>query len=176
MITFKRITANDREYYDFVKNLMVASFPKEEYRDLNELDQFIDTKEHFVCNAILSDGNPIGLFNYWNLGDFYYAEHFAIDPNLRNGGYGKTTLTAICEELHKPIVLEVERPDTEMAIRRIGFYERFGFELWKNNYLQPPYRKGDDYLPLYLMSHGEINNDAFEEVKNKIYKEVYQVD
>ena len=176
MITFKRITASDKAYYDFVINLLVNSFPKEEYRDLDELEMFIEMKKDFYFNAILSDDQPVGLFSYWDLGNFYYAEHFAIDSTLRNGGYGKSSLEAICSVLHKPVILEVERPDTEMAQRRINFYERLGFKLWDNDYLQPPYRKGDEYLPLYLMSYGVIDADKeYEDVKDKIYTEVYQV-
>ena len=54
-----------------------------------------------------------------------------------------------------------------MAIRRIGFYQRQGFKLWKNDYLQPPYKEGDDFsLPLYIMAHGDLNPDTdYETVK-----------
>ena len=38
-----------------------------------------------------------------------------------------------------PVVLEVEMPTDEMSKRRIGFYERLGFELDNQVYHQPPY-------------------------------------
>lgn len=177
MITLKRIHTNDTKEYQFMEDLIVASFPTEEYRDLNELRHFTDEKKAFHNNVIFDNDKLIGLFTYWDFGSFYYAEHFAIDPTLRNGGYGKRTLEAICSTLDQPIVLEVEHPDTEMAKRRINFYERHGFKLWENNYMQPPYRKGDEFLPLYLMAYGNITPDKmYDIIKEKIYKEVYQVE
>lgn len=177
MITLQRIHTKDTQEYQFMEELIVASFPTEEYRELEELRHFTDEKQAFHNNVILDNGKPIGLFTYWDFGTFYYVEHFAVDSNLRNGGYGKKTLEAICNTLKQPIVLEVEHPDTEMAQRRINFYQRHGFKLWENDYLQPPYRKGDEYLPLHLMAYGEINPDEiFEHVKEKIYNEVYQVE
>ncbi len=72
--------------------------------------------------------------------------------------------------------MEVERPLEEMAKRRINFYQRHGFTLWENDYYQPPYKPGDDYLPMYLMVHGELNAQKdFEEVKHRLYTEVYKV-
>ena len=37
MIEFKCITTSDIEYYGFMENLLKTAFPKEEYRELNEL-------------------------------------------------------------------------------------------------------------------------------------------
>ncbi len=60
-------------------------------------------------------------------GRFYYIEHFAIDPSLRNGGYGKRVLEVdeLKKQLKGPIVLEVEEPNDEMSTRRIHFYKRW---------------------------------------------------
>jgi hypothetical protein len=70
----------------------------------------------------------------------------------------------------------VEMPEEEMAQRRINFYKRQGFVLWEKPYLQPPYRPGDDYLPMLLMAHGNLERERdFETVKNSIYREVYNV-
>ena len=107
---------------------------------------------------------------------FYYVEHFATNPALRNGGYGKRTLEYLCNYLKRPIVLEVERPVEEMAKRRISFYQRQGFTLWEKDYCQPPYKPGDDFLPMYLMVHGELDCEKdFETIKKRIHKEVYGV-
>ena len=74
------------------------------------------------------------------------------------------------------IVLEVEMPVEEMAKRRINFYQRQGFVLWEKEYKQPPYKPGDDFLPMYLMVFGNLQCEQdFEMIKNKIHKEVYNV-
>lgn len=83
-------------------------------------------------------------------------------------------LCHLCHQLKKPIILEVEMPEEEMAIRRINFYKRQGFTLWEKPYMQPPYKSGDDYLPMLLMAYGDLECDKdFEQVKKCIYREVY---
>ena len=82
----------------------------------------------------------------------------------------------MCNHLQLPIVLEVERPVEEMAKRRICFYERQGFTLWKNDYYQPPYKPGDDFLPMYLMVYGDLNPEKdYEDIRHKLHTVVYGV-
>ena len=175
MIRLQRITTADEALYSFMERLMVQSFPPEEYRALEQLRLYTDTKPDFHNNIILDDETPVGLFTYWDFGTFCYGEHFAIDPDKRNGGYGKQALEQLCRHVApRPLVLEVEIPDNEMAQRRIGFYQRQGFALWDKPYQQPPYKPGDGYLPMRLMAFGNIDADqAYQMVKERIYREVY---
>ena len=153
MIKFQRIATSDTALYDYMEKLMTTSFPPEEYRSLAELRNYTDAKPHF-----------------------YYVEHFAIDPSQRNGGHGKNVLSHLCQQINKPIILEVEAPEEEMAIRRINFYKRHGFTLWEKPYMQPPYKPGDGYLPMLLMAYGSLECEKdFEYVKERIYREVYNV-
>lgn len=168
MIKFQRIATSDTALYDYMEKLMTTSFPPEEYRSLAELRNYTDAKPHFYCNIILHDDNPIGLITYWDFGHFYYVEHFAIDPSQRNGGHGKNVLSHLCQQINKPIILEVEAPEEEMAIRRINFYKRHGFTLWEKPYMQPPYKPGDGYLPMLLMAYGSLECEKdFEYVKER---------
>ena len=174
MLRLQRITTADTSLYSYMEQLMVASFPAEEYRPLTQLREYTDSKKHFYNNIILDDDVAVGFITYWDFGSFYYAEHFAIDPARRNGGYGKKTLECLCQLLQRPIVLEVEMPEEEMAKRRIGFYQRQGFTLWQRPYLQPPYKPGDSYLPMQLMAYGNLDcNKDFEAIRQRIYREVY---
>ena len=69
--------------------------------------------------------------------------------------------------------MEVEEPNDEMSTRRIHFYKRLEFTLHKKPYMQPPYRKGDNGLPMLLMTYGDIDMESdFEKVKKTLYKEV----
>ena len=78
-------------------------------------------------------------------------------------------------QLKGTVILEVERPEDEMSRRRIGFYERCGFTLCKQDYLQPPYRKGGEAVPLYLMFiHTESIDGQYTQIRDEIYREVYQ--
>ena len=106
MLRLQRISTADKELYDFMEQLMIASFPPEEYRALDQLRLYTDTQPAFHNNVILDDETPIGLFTYWDFGAFCYGEHFAIDPARRNGGYGKRALEELCRIVHpRPIVL-----------------------------------------------------------------------
>ena len=176
MIKLQRITTADTALYSFMENLMTASFPSEEYRSLDELRRYTDSKNHFHNNVIFHNDTPVGLITYWDFGHFYYVEHFAIDPAQRNGGHGKNVLSHLCQLLEHPIILEVEEPTEEMAKRRINFYQRHGFALWEKHYQQPPYKSGDGYLPMLLMAYGDLTCEKdFDTVKEHIYREVYNV-
>ena len=176
MIRLQRITTADTALYAYMERLMTEAFPPEEYRALAQLREYTDSKKHFYNNIVFDEDTPVGFITYWDFGKFCYAEHFAIDPARRNGGYGKQVLDLLCRQLQRPIVLEVEMPEEEMARRRIGFYQRQGFTLWQQPYRQPPYKHGDPYLPMRLMVYGDLDSEkAFDAIKQRIYREVYGV-
>lgn len=179
MIRIQSIGTTDVPHYAFMEELLTIAFPPEEYRELRNLREYTDHTGNFYNNVIFDDETLVGFITYWDFGHFYYFEHFAINPALRNGGYGKKVLNHLCKALQHPIVLEVEMPVEEMAQRRIHFYQRQGFELWEREYQQPPYKPEDDFLPMRLMVHGDLQcNKDFNEIKKRIYQEVYntQVD
>ena len=157
MIEIKQVKTENQELYGFVEELMHTAFPAQERRDTPQQREYSDSNPLFCNNVIVEDGKPVGMISYWDMGDFYYIEHFAIDPSLRNGGYGKRVLESIQTKLQGPIVLEVEEPTEEMSIRRINFYKRLNFTLHEKPYMQPPYRTGDSGLPMLLMTYGDID-------------------
>ncbi len=176
MLTLQRITDTNTTAYRFMEALLQQAFPVEEHRDLKEQRLYTENQEKFYNQLVLEADQPIGFFTYWDFDTFYYAEHFAISPTLRNGGYGKQVLNLICHTLKRPIVLEVEIPEDEMAKRRINFYQRNGFVLWENEYQQPPYRRGDNFLPMKLMVYGKLDSHKdYDRIKKYIYTEVYHV-
>ena len=105
MIRLQPISTSDLQQYKFM----------EEYRQLEQLREYTDRTGNFHNNIIFDDDLPVGFITYWDFDSFYYVEHFATNPALRNGGYGKRTLEYLCNYLKRPIVLEVERPVEEMA-------------------------------------------------------------
>ena len=135
MIEIKQVKTENQELYGFVEELMHTAFPAQERRDTPQQREYSDSNPLFCNNVIVEDGKPVGMISYWDMGDFYYIEHFAIDPSLRNGGYGKRVLESIQTKLQGPIVLEVEEPTEEMSIRRINFYKRLNFTLHEKPYL-----------------------------------------
>lgn len=174
MIELRKITTSDKASYNYGENLLVAAFPTQEYRDLEQQRHFTDNNPIFSNYIVIKDDEPVGLLTTWYLGRFIYVEHLAIDPLKRNGGLGKAVFEQLEKITDKPIVLEVELPNDEMSRRRIGFYRRLGFELWEIEYQQPPYRAGDGFLPMFLMAKGDLSYKSdFEEIKKIIHTEVY---
>ena len=176
MIQFERITSTDHPQYPWMENLMTESFPSEERRDDEKQRTLINTQKDFFCNLLIEDGNAVGMMNYWQMDGFVYLEHFAVDPQRRNGGFGQQALNTLKSTVHSPIILEAEEPNDEMSKRRIGFYQRQGFILQETEYLQPPYREGDGFLPLKLMTYGELDMKVHaKEVIAQMYERAYEV-
>lgn len=62
-------------------------------------------------------------------------------------------LDALLARYDKPACLEAELPETELAARRIGFYERHGFTVnAAYPYRQPALTPGRQPIPLYLLT------------------------
>ena len=129
----------------------------------------------FTIDIITADEQKVGFLTYWDLGEFIFAEHFAISPEFRNGGYGGKVMNRFMNDSSKPIVLEVELPTTILSERRIGFYQRLGFKLWENiQYHQPSYSEEGNVIPMKLMSYRDINVEKdIIRIKECIYTIVY---
>lgn len=164
-------------HYSFVERLFLDAFPESERRPVDAQRHNVDTNEAFHCYLLTEDDDcPIGFITVWQLDGFYYAEHFAVDPALRNGGYGSRVMQRLLQELALPVVLEAEVPTDDLSRRRVGFYERQGFRVWDKDYVQPPYRPGGEPLPLYLMVANETDSmPSVEAVRRAIYQKVYGV-
>lgn len=161
---------------DQVEKTYNASFPEAERRCFELVRDLVMNEPRFIIYVLLRDDVYVGFITGWLFDGFTYAEHFAIDESARNGGIGAEALKQFLAFCGTPVVLEVEIPTEEMSKRRIGFYERQGFVLDDHIYYQPPYREGEEWLEMRLMTFGEINMEAaFDKVKASIYKNVYQV-
>jgi len=176
MLSIRQIRTGDPAY-PFVEQLFVAAFPEDERRDLPAQRYNVDHNPACHCMLAEDEGMPVGFFTYWDFGRYCYGEHFATDPALRNHGYGSKILPAVLAHIGKPLVIEVEMPDNELSIRRIGFYQRNGMHLWKRcDYIQPSYRPNGNALPMLLMSSEGLNPATdFAEVVRTIHREVYGV-
>lgn len=94
-------------------------------------------------------------------------------PEMRNKGYGERIIRQIKDLFPELLVLEVEQPLNEMSARRIGFYQRCGFSLCKQDYVQPLCQEGEKVPSMCLMYAGKESIDTdFETIKNAIYREI----
>ena len=167
----------DNADFDKVFALMEESFPSDEYRNYIGQKKLLDNPlyEIFVVkNSETADIEAIAAI--WDFGENAYIEHLAVSPKLRCGGMGSKILGELAQNISKPLCLEVELPECDIAKRRIGFYERCGYYLNDYPYMQPSLSEGKKSIPLMIMTYGgKIGRDEFENLKNLLYKEVYKV-
>ena len=102
------------------------------------------------------------------------VDDFCLGPVLRNGGVGSKMLKALTEDAEKMIILEVEPPTEEIAVRRVRFYERNGFFFNDYPYIQPSMGEGRKETPLFLMStERKIDEEEYRMIRNTLYTKVY---
>jgi GNAT superfamily N-acetyltransferase len=164
-----------QDEHDAVYRLMLESFPRDELRSCEDQRALWD--EPRFCPYVVhgEGGEAIALMTVWELDDVVFLEHFAVSPALRGGGLGSRLLGELVERYTKPICLEVERPETDVARRRIGFYRRNGFYLNGYDYEQPAYGADRERVPLLIMTTGgEVDRAGFERIRDGLYREVYR--
>lgn len=177
MIRITPVRADNDSALDFIEHIYTESFPPDERRDFDEVVRLLRENDDFAIALLSDEEHPIGFISYWSWNDFTYMEHFAIDSRCRGAGYGAAAMTALLEQLGKPAVLEVEKPEDDLSRRRIAFYQRLGFVLSTRPYTQPPYSPDRHSLELYLMSYGAIDLDhVFDAVVTRIHNRVYGVE
>lgn len=161
--------------FDKLYSLIKSTFPSDEYREYDEQRKIFDISEYSVY--ALKDGEEVEAFiAAWSFDDFAYIEHFAVAEKYRNNGLGAKLLKEFCGKFDKTICLEVELPKTEVAKRRIGFYERNNFFLNNYPYVQPAFSKNKKSLPLLIMtSNSPVDKHKFEQIKSTLYRKVYMI-
>ena len=169
----ERLTEAD---FDQMFSLMERSFPEDERRDYNgQRELLAEPAYNLYAKRSPEDAALQAFLALWELGDMVYIEHFAVDPDCRNGGLGGKILQKVIEDTDMRICLEVEPPETEMAARRIGFYERNGFVMNPFEYMQPAMGEDRHAIPLRIMSYPKrLVADEFETMRDVLYCHVYR--
>lgn len=172
----RKITTADTLDFAFSLDLIIESFPPNERRNAEEISRLADTESDYALYLLSEGDQRIGVLVVWEFEYFLFAEHFAISPEYRNGGYGRKIMEAFLSSLIKPLLIEVELPETEIAQRRIGFYERLGFKTWAFMYAQPAYDSDYEPVPMILMTYGAIDLEKeFQNIRKALYKKVYNI-
>lgn len=161
-----------------IRNLYFSSFPPQERRLWEDIEQLLSQYD-YPYNLLVIIGNDefAGFISWWDLTEFYYIEHFAVIESMRSCGVGTEALKQFIASTSMPIVLEVELPDSsEMAHRRIKFYQRNGFTAHPNfQYIQPPYNHNLPPVPLMLMTANTSTSLNLQHIRNMLHHIVYKV-
>lgn len=169
---FEKITEKD---FDAVFPLLEEAFPVTELRTKEDQLVLLQNPLYRLWGVRGENGSFQAVFAFWEIEEFLYIEHFAVDQAYRNGGRGGKLLDSLLEEKGKPMVLEVELPEDDLTRRRIGFYERHGLVFNDYPYMQPPMRKGQPAVPLRFMTKpAAIDEETYQRYKKLIHRIVYQ--
>lgn len=169
----------EQDYPAFL-NLYNESFPVEErrlYPDTRHFADFVNEKGGKFNGFIAEDENGLflGFLTYWKFRGFIYVEHFAVDPAHRGRKIGGNMLEYLFRTAGENVLIEVEKPETPGAARRIRFYERYGFRIRREvDYMQPPYSPEQCGLEMYLMTHGDVRLRGLTDLREML-AEVYNV-
>lgn len=169
----QKLDIND---FDRVYSLMEKSFPTDERRPYEKQKALLDDPLYCIYGVKSDSGDITAFITVWQFESFAYVEHFAVAPDCRGSGIGSAVLRELVSGLSCLVCLEVELPETDMAKRRIAFYERNGFVTNNYPYIQPPYSEEQSPLPLIIMTSGRtVSEEEFKEMKGMLYKNVYKV-
>lgn len=159
-----------------VYEIMDEAFPPTEKRSFEGQKKLLEEKQYRIIPNYNSLGELSGFIAVWSFDTFNFIEHIAVSKQMRGKGIGSTILKSYIRSCNKIILLEVEPPDNEVAVKRIRFYEKLGFNLNSFYYQQPPLQDGFSYIDLKIMSYPEkISEVEFLPLKKQIYKTVYKV-
>ena len=173
-----RLIAHTDPAISQIEQLYTSAFPADERRDFCDfLSLLADEESVFAVMGALDAGDEsrlLAFITFWDFGTIMYLEHFAVIPQMRGHGIGTTVFTHFLGNIASTIVLEVEPPETQVAIKRIKFYEALGLKLWPQfHYVQPPYSPDKNELELKLMTHGNVTLPMLENAVEEIYDNVY---
>lgn len=153
--------------------ILCEAFPESEHRSQEEHLALL-SHPRYELNPILCEGSVAGYWSLWKLDTFSFIEHIAVDSAYRGRGLGTQVFQELFSVLKGPLILEVERPVTPEAERRIAFYERLGLHLNRYPYVQPALQTGQPPVPMHLMSWPEpLNRQCYEAVRQELYRIVY---
>lgn len=139
------------KYFTEAWDLYEISFPLEERRLKDaQVKVFKNLNYHF--DVIIEDEKFIGFLLWWEFDKLIFIEYFATAESIRNKGFGKLIIENFLKRSQKPIILEVELPDSIIRKRRIEFYKRLGFHLNSHFYEIQPVHEGFSALEFLIMS------------------------
>lgn len=173
MLTTHKLTSLDSPHFSRVDALYAQAFPWHEQREVAAKRQALSSP-HYALEVWFDGEQFIGMSGSWRLDEMLYIEHLAIDSGLRSKGYGKILLSELLARA--PLtVLEIDPLITEIARRRLRFYESMGFVAnpWKHTH--PTYHQGIADHELVVLSYPQgIDKEQYRRFNEGLCMEVMQ--
>jgi len=159
-----------------IRELYLTNFPTNERRSFEGLQQQFLREDACSILQITNMKSILGFCTLWEFEIFAFIEHLAILPEMRGKKIGEAVLYLLKNGRKTPLILETELPNDEICSRRISFYQRNGFHLLNQHYIQPSYDGITPGPELKLMiSHPHISHEDLQQyievVKRKVYRQ-----
>ncbi len=151
--------------------------------------------EQAPSEGIACSGEVLGLLSLFDLqhDHWFFVEHLAIAPEGRGQGWGSALLRALqswAQGRQIRLLLELEpleaclnlpsalatSPQAEREAR-LRFYQRLGFQLLPEPWIQPPYQADREPVELRLMSWPEaVEGQALASLRQRLARRIYRVE
>ena len=162
--------------FDEVFAIMDEAFPNHEMRTYEGQQKLLRNERYHLITKENEQNKLLAFMAVWEFDAFCFIEHLAVNRMARGKGIGGELIKEYLHSCKKPVVLEVEPPENEVAARRIAFYRRLGFKLNVFHYEQPPLRKESSWCTLLIMSYPyAVDEKEFAPFKQEIYRYAYGI-
>lgn len=150
MLTSVKLTTTDSVCFSRLDTLYTQAFPVHEQRDFASKQRAL-CDERYALEAWFDGEQFVGLSGLWCFNEYSYIEHLAIDGALRAQGYGKRLLGQLLDS-HPLIILEIDPLTTDIAHKRLRFYQSMGFVANPWSHQHPAYHAGMAAHSLIVLS------------------------
>lgn len=157
-LTAQKLTSTHSPLFALVDALYQQAFPWHEQRELLAKQRAL-SDPHYALEAWFDGEQFIGMSGSWAFDGYVYVEHLAVDSTLRSQGYGKRLLARILARAPLTI-LEIDPLTTEIAHKRLRFYEGMGFVANPWPHTHPTYHVGIADHKLIVLSYPQSINNA----------------
>lgn len=142
--------------------------------DLRYYDTYLEMldKKVYTLLGYIEDTELKGVVLLIELENHFFVENLGIDPKYQSQGLGSKILKSLKSNTNKNLVLEVE--EDEDLEKRLRFYNRNGFNLYKDEFYYLP-QINDSINPnkMYLMATNQLDSASYKEICKEIFDKVY---
>ncbi|MGU3415651.1 GNAT family N-acetyltransferase [Enterobacteriaceae bacterium C34A] len=171
MLTSEKLTNAEGERFSLVDNLYSHAFPWHEQREDVAKRQALAHPD-YALEAWFDGDTFVGLSGTWQFGDYSYIEHLAIDDSLRGQGYGKRLLARLLAR-NPCTLLEIDPLTTDIARKRLRFYQSMGFVANDYAHTHPSYHDGIANHELIVLSYPQpLAGEAYQRFRKDLHQVV----
>lgn len=148
----------DSPLFAEVDALYEKAFPWHEKREPGAKISALDN-ERYSLLAWLDGEQFVGMTGSWDFDGYSYIEHLAVNSDLRSQGYGKRMLGDFLQRTPLTI-LEIDPLTSDIAHKRLRFYQSLGFRQNDYPHFHPSYHQGTADHSLIVLSYPQAIDDV----------------